>query len=49
MAKEFVNDEQGDIVLHEDGSAQINMIGALTSIFLENWCGSETEISDKHS
>ena len=49
MVEEFVKDEQGDNVLHEDGSAQRKMIGALTSMILEHWFGSETEILDKNS
>jgi hypothetical protein len=35
-------------VYHADGSPMSNMIGALTTLILEHWCGTETEISDKH-
>jgi hypothetical protein len=43
-----LKDEQGDIVYHSDGTPMNNMIGALTTLILEHWCGTEAEISDKH-
>jgi hypothetical protein len=48
METETLKDEQGDIVYHSDGTPMNNMIGALTTLILEHWCGTETEISDKH-
>jgi hypothetical protein len=48
MEAEVLKDEQGDIVYHSDGTAMNNMIGALTTLILEHWCGTETEIADKH-
>lgn len=33
---------------HENGQPQSNMIGALTTMILEHWCGTEKEIADKH-
>jgi hypothetical protein len=48
MESESLKDEQGDIVYHSDGTPMNNMIGALTTLILEHWCGTETEISDKH-
>jgi hypothetical protein len=48
MESENLKDEQGDIVYHADGTAMNNMIGALTTLILEHWCGTEREISDKH-
>jgi hypothetical protein len=48
MEAENLKDEQGDIVYHSDGTAMNNMIGALTTLILEHWCGTETEIAGKH-
>jgi hypothetical protein len=48
MESETLKDEQGDIVYHADGTPMSNMIGALTTLILEHWCGTEKEISDKH-
>ena len=48
MESEVLKDEQGDIVFNPDGTPQSNMIGALTSMILEHWCGSEIEIADKN-
>ena len=48
MEVETLKDEQGDIVYHSDGTPMNNMIGALTTLILEHWCGTETEIADKH-
>jgi hypothetical protein len=48
MESETLKDEQGDIVYHSDGTTMNNMIGALTTLILEHWCGTEKEISDKH-
>jgi hypothetical protein len=48
MEAENLKDEQGDIVYHSDGTTMNNMIGALTTLILEHWCGTEREISDKH-
>jgi hypothetical protein len=48
MEAENLKDEQGDLVYHTDGTPMNNMIGALTTLILEHWCGTETEISDKH-
>jgi hypothetical protein len=39
MEKEQVKDENNDIVFKEDGQAENNMIGALTTFILEHWCG----------
>ena len=49
MEKEVLRDDARDIIFHEDGKPQSNMIGALTTMILEHWCGIEHEISDKHS
>ena len=49
MAKETLKDDNGDIIFHEDGKTLSNMIGALTTMILEHWCGTENEISDKHA
>lgn len=48
MEKELLKDEAGDIIHNIDGTPQNNMIGALTSMILEHWCSSETEIANKH-
>jgi hypothetical protein len=48
MEAKMLKDEQGDIVYHSDGNPMNNMIGALTTLILEHWCGTEAEISDKH-
>lgn len=48
MERELLKDEVGDIIHNRDGTTQSNMIGALTSMILEHWCGSETEIANKH-
>ena len=48
MEVEVLKDENGDVIHNPDGSTIINMIGALTSMILEHWCGSETEIADKN-
>jgi hypothetical protein len=48
MEAEVLRDEQGDIVYHTDGSPHNNMIGALTTTILEHWCGTESELADKH-
>lgn len=42
MEEEVLKDEKGDVIHNSDGSVIINMIGALTSMILEHWCGSET-------
>jgi hypothetical protein len=36
------------VIHNPDGTVISNMIGALTSMILEHWCGSETEIADKN-
>jgi hypothetical protein len=48
MEAEVLKDEEGDIVYHTDGTPVNNMIGALTTLILEHWCGTENEIADKH-
>lgn len=48
MQDELLKDEAGDIIHNPDGTTQNNMIGALTSMILEHWCGSKIEIADKH-
>ena len=49
MEKETLKDDNGDIIFHEDGNPQSNMIGVLTTMILKHWCGTENEISDKHA
>ena len=49
MEKEVLIDDPGDIIFHEDRKPQRNVIGALTTMILEHWCGTKHEISDKHS
>ena len=49
MENEVLRDDAGDIIFHEDEKPQSNMIRALTTMILEHWCGTEHEISDKHS
>ena len=49
MEKETLKDDNGDIIFHEDGKPQSNMIRSLTTMILEHWCGTENEISDKHA
>ena len=44
----MLKDEKGDGIHNPDGTVRNNMIGALTSMILEHWCGSETEIANKH-
>ena len=39
MEKEVVKDEQGDIMFNPDGTSQCNMIGALTTLIYEHFCG----------
>jgi hypothetical protein len=41
MEKEVLRDESGDVIYHENGLPQSNMIGALTTLILEHWCGTE--------
>jgi hypothetical protein len=48
MEAEHLKDEQGDIVYHLNGTPQSNIIGALTTLILEHWCGIEEELADKH-
>jgi len=48
MEAEVLKDEKGDVIHNPDGTVISNMIGALTSMILEHWCGSETEIADKN-
>lgn len=48
MEAEVLRDEQGDIVYHTDGTSHNNMIGALTTTILEHWCGTESELANKH-
>ena len=48
MENEILKDEGGDIIHNLDGSPQSNMIGALTSFILEDWCGGEIELANKH-
>jgi len=48
MENELLKDERGDIIHNDDGTPQSNMIGALTSMIQEHWCGSDTEIADNH-
>jgi hypothetical protein len=48
MESGVLKDEEGDIVYHPDGTTVNNMIGALTTLILEHWCGTKNEIADKH-
>ena len=48
MENEMLKDEIGDIIHNSDGTPQNNMIGALTFMIIEHWCGFETELADKH-
>ena len=48
MEEQLRKDEQGNIVHNSDGTIQNNVIGALTSMIVEHWCGSDVEIVDKH-
>ena len=48
MENEILKYEGGDIIHNLDGSPQSNMIGALTSLILEHWCGGEIELENKH-
>lgn len=48
MEEELLKDEARDIIHNPNSSTISNMIGALTSMILEHWCGSETEILDKN-
>ena len=48
MEAEVLNDEAGDVIHNLDVTTISNMIGALTSMILEHWCGSETEIANKN-
>ncbi len=48
MEQEVLKDESGDVILHDDGAPQSNMIGALTTMILEHWCGTEHELADKN-
>lgn len=48
MEAEVLKDETGDVNHNPDGTTISNMIGALTSMILEHWCRSETEIQDKN-
>lgn len=47
MEEEVLKDEKGDVIHNPDGTTTGNMIGALTSMVLEHWCGSEAEIAEK--
>ena len=48
LEKEVLRDEQGDIKFNLDGTAQNNMIGALTALIQEHFCGTDITLSDKH-
>jgi len=48
MEEECLKDTEGNFIHIADGSVQRNMVGALTSMILEDWCGSEEELADKH-
>ena len=48
MEAKLLKDEARDVIHNSNGSTTSNMIGALTSMILEHWCGSETKIVDKH-
>lgn len=48
MEAEVLKDEKGDIIHNPNGTVISNIIGALTLMILEHWCGSETEIANKH-
>lgn len=48
MEKEVVKDENGDVEFHSDGTPINNMIGALTPLIQEHFCGSWPTVSDKH-
>lgn len=48
MEEEVLKDEAGDIINNPYGSTMSKMIGSLTSMILEHWCGSEIEIADKN-
>ena len=49
MVEEVVKDEVGDVVHTFEGKPRNNMIGVLTFMILEHWCGLDTEISNKHA
>lgn len=48
MEEEIFKHENGDVIHNPDGTTISNMIGALTSMILEHWCGSETKIANKN-
>jgi hypothetical protein len=48
MEAEILRDEKGDVVYHLNGTPQNNMIGALTTLIIEQWCGTKEELADKH-
>ena len=39
MEAKVLKDDQEDVVYHLNGTPQSNMIGALTTLILEHWCG----------
>ena len=47
MEAEVVKDENGDVEFHPDGRRINNMIGALTALIQQNFCGDEPNISDQ--
>ena len=48
MEQEVLKDEQGDIRFNDDGTPQNNMIGALTALIQEHFCGADFALTDKN-
>ena len=48
MEQEVLKDENGDIKFHEDGRPINNMIGALTALIQQKFCGDDPNISDQN-
>ena len=48
MEAEVLKDENGDVKFHEDGTSMNNMIGALTTLIQQTFCGDDPNISDQN-
>ena len=48
MEREVLKDENGDVMFNLDGTSINNMIGALTTMIQEHFCGVDVTLSDKH-
>lgn len=48
MEAEVLKDENGDVRFHEDGKAMNNIIGALTALIQQTFCGDDPKISDQN-